>query len=539
MERMTYRQYQAVEREMRREERKRRRKKALTILVVLLLLVFVLLIFLDLKGIIDVPSVSSRVSQAWEAFRDSRQMPAQAAVEETTQVTTEEETLPPEPETTPAPTQAPTSVTVEETTQVTTEEETLPPEPETTLAPIQETTLALTPAAPAEPETTEWMYFYHWEVLEDGDSLNDYNFGCNPLDEEGAVLTAEWLHPELVRRMTDDPALGAAAMAWVEINTGVKFLPGYYNPDREGWMNIINRKIDEFILSPDCYCQCLEPFIRYLANANEVDVRACTQVTDQMYMYSDGRTRSQVVVFESKDCSGYELVYTFIIKGNVHEVAFRANCGFQPTGVTDKTNIVLPPEPEPETEPETEPVTEPETEPWVEPPTEAPTEPPTYPEKDPELASYEYVESNDDPGLGEDTNTGVGSTVSAADQPYNSDHNSSYNEQVEAEKWVEDINTTQRVGGDDNTPSYTPPVEYVTNPAEPEAEPETVPLTEHNNGGTGGTVVEVSGGQEETVDVGTVASIDEVRTPQSAVEYGNDAIETGPVGEWGEGAPPD
>ena len=197
---------------------------------------------------------------------------------------------------------------------------------------------------------------------------------------------------------------------------------------------------------------------------------------------------------------------------------------------------------EPETEPVTEPSTEPPTEPVTEPETEPVTEPSTEPEKNPELASYEYVEPNDDPGPGPDTNAGEGAVYSPEDQDTNSNHMSDYEEYVEAIEELEIVNESQKTGDDDNTPSYTPPVEYVTNPAEPEAEPETLPPSViDNNGDTGNTAVEAvvvnEVGEEEIVEIGTAAPIDEPTPiqPPAAIVGGEPITE--PAGEWG--GPPD
>lgn len=208
-----------------------------------------------------------------------------------------------------------------------------------------------------------------------------------------------------------------------------------------------------------------------------------------------------------------------------------------------ETEAPTEPETEPPTEAPTEPPTEAPTEPPTEPETEPPTEPPTYPEKDPELASYEYVEPNDDPGPGPDTNAGEGAVYSPEDQDTNSNHMSDYEEYVEVIEELEIINESQKTGDDDNTPSYTPPVEYVTNPAEPEAEPETLPPPViDNNGDTGNTAVEAvvvnEAGEEEIVEIGTAAPIDEptpIQPPATIV--GGEAISTEPAGEWG--GPPD
>ena len=185
--------------------------------------------------------------------------------------------------------------------------------------------------------------------------------------------------------------------------------------------------------------------------------------------------------------------------------------------------------------------TEAPTEPPTEAPTEPPTEVPTYPEKNPELASYEYVEPNDDPGPGPDTNAGEGAVYSPEDQDTNSNHMSDPEEYVEVVEGLEIINESQKTGDDDNTPSYTPPVEYVTNP-EPKAEPETLPPpVVDNNGDTGNTAVEAvvtnEAGEEEVVEIGTAAPINEpTPTQPPAAIVGGEPI-TEPAGEWG--GPPD
>ncbi len=448
------------------------------------------------------------------------------------------------------------------------------------------------PAIELAMEEDLWYRFYNPELLEDDDPDNDYNFGRNPLTWEHT--DAEYYESEFRARLKVDPALAAADMAWLDANVGTRYLGEFYESCKGDWAKTMNLVKEEFMADQLLYYQNLDAFFQFLDSAVKVEVRECWTVSDQMYMnpYTvDGVP--DIIVMLTDDHSGYELVYTFKIKDNYFEVAYRINCGYQPTDVAEimhitpqpnpvsrseptsyipettphvpETTPYVPPEPttpepttpepttpepttpepttpepttpepttpepttpepttpEPTTpEPTTpEPTTpEPTTEPPTQPPTEPPTEPPTTYNKDPEKATYEYLEPNDDPGPGVDTNNPADPQHSIKDQPENSNHYESYDDYVEDIQELEIINEVQKTGEDDNAPSYIPPV--VVDPVSNETEP--APVID-NNGDTG-----------NGPDSAPINEVTPIQAPAIVADTG-EPINTEPAGEW-EGPP--
>lgn len=444
-----------------------------------------------------------------------------------------------------------------------------------------------------------WIHYYDMDIQANGLAEDDFNFGPNPITD-GQVREASYYDAELRERLKWDPALAATVTAWVDANVGTRYLGKFYEACKNDWATTINRAKLIFAADQMAYYKNLDALFRFMNAASYVEVRPCQGVTDQMYMnpYTpDGIP--DVIVMETTDHSGYELVYHFAIKPNGNgsgangsgpdndfTVAFRINCGFQPTNVATLMDITPQPEParttiqqptpqtekggstpdptprketetdapdpnphketetdapdptphtetetdapdptphtetetdaptpqtetdeptpqtetdQPQTEtdptpqtetdptpqtetdepePQTEPHTEPQTEPHTEPQTEPHTEPSELPQKNPEEQNGQNEEPNDNPGVGEDTNNGEGATTSTADQPENSDHYDSYDDYVDKTQDLEQTNEEQKVGGDSNEPSYTPPEASADEPA---AEPAAV----DNNGDSG------------------------------------------------------
>lgn len=346
------------------------------------------------------------------------------------------------------------------------------------------------------PDTKIWYKFYNTDLQYDQDKTNNFNFG--PAPKEGQ--SADYYVDDLLDRWDHDPALAAGDMAWADAILGTRYLGTFYESCKGDWAETINVTKVAFMENQMAYYTRLDAFHKLLTAAEKVEVRECHGVTDQMYMnpYTEDSV-PDVIVLKTGDQTGHELVFTFNIKGNQVEVAYRIECGYQPTNVAEVMGITpqeiapeaskpsgggttpsssttpnkpttpdsptpdnptpTPDNPTPTPEPPT-PTPEPPT-PTPEPPTPTP-EPPTPtpepgPEKDPTKLSDADTEPNDNTGLGEDTNNPSDSEHSTADQPTNSTEYPSYEAYTEDMKKMEQINNDQNVGGGSNEPSTPPP----------------------------------------------------------------------------------
>lgn len=363
-----------------------------------------------------------------------------------------------------------------------------------------------------EIEDGSWLYYYNLYLQADGIEGNEYNFGSNPY-EEGK--TAADYDAELRFRMQWDSALYAADSAWLDANVGTRYLGEFYESCKGDWAKTMNKAKEAFAKDQMVYYRSMDAFFAFLDSAVSITVERSEGLTDQMYMNpytADGVP--DVIVFETSDHEGWFLVYTFVIKETeTVKVAYRIDCGFQPTNVKDVMHITPQPKPQPEPNPTPGPQPQPQPEPTVTPtpptptptpspsptptpptptpsptptptptpptptptpPTPTPTPTPTPPTPTPTPPTPEYhkdpedgtqnedtedgdgVNPNNNPGPGEDTNNGEGATESTADQPSNSNHYPSYEEYREEMEEMADTNAQQRTGGDSNTPSYTP-----------------------------------------------------------------------------------
>lgn len=329
-----------------------------------------------------------------------------------------------------------------------------------------------------DEEEDEWYSFFNHVLLEDEDESNDFNFGPNPYVEGE---DAEYYDQVFRDRIKEDPALAAADLAWFDANLGTRYLGTFYESCEEDWAETINLTKNTFMHDQSVYYGTIRAFLMYLDHA-EVSLERGADLDDQMYMnpYTvDGIP--DIIVMETNDHEGLFLVYTFNVKGEEVSVAYRIECGFQPTNVEEVMHITPTPAPTPQPTPTPAPTPTPtptpvpETDPTPPPETEPETEPSTRPPKDPTQGTHgDIVAPNDDTGPGPDTNSGVGSTTSAADRNDTSTSYGSYEEYETAMEDLESINNSQRQGGDSNSPS-TRPVPIIPS----------APTTVDNNAGTG------------------------------------------------------
>lgn len=183
-------------------------------------------------------------------------------------------------------------------------------------------------------EEADWHYYN--DDVQGGDEDDDFNFG--PALEGD---TPEEVDANFRGRIEDDPALGSGAMAWVDYNTKTRYLGTFYESCEHKWAETINTAKDKFIESPETYANTRKPFFAFL-DAAEVTVEDGEVLEDQMYMnpYTGNENGSpDIIVMKTRNHTGKFLVYTWTIKGEEVSVAFRIDCGGQPTDVGEKMGI--------------------------------------------------------------------------------------------------------------------------------------------------------------------------------------------------------
>ncbi|MDO5480311.1 MAG: hypothetical protein Q4F58_01375, partial [Candidatus Saccharibacteria bacterium] len=238
----------------------------------------------------------------------------------------------------------------EATTNVTT------PPPEPTPEPTPE------PAEESEPiqEPESPWHFYNRDLQDDDDPDNDFNFGPNPIPEviaeagfanelaQGASLDEimKKIDPKLFDknlryRMVEDPALGAADMAWHDALTGTRYLGVFYDECESKWDAAINKAKEDWIGCSADYSETLEFFFEFLSKAEKVELRYVDKkLDDQMYMNPETVDYiPDVIVMETDEHTGWYLVYVYKIKDKKVEVMYRIDCGYQPTNVAKVMKI--------------------------------------------------------------------------------------------------------------------------------------------------------------------------------------------------------
>ncbi|MBR3386281.1 hypothetical protein IKG68_01820 [Candidatus Saccharibacteria bacterium] len=213
----------------------------------------------------------------------------------------------------------------------------------------------------------EWTWnFRHIAVMQDETKDNDFDFGLDPLEvilkrklnnnelsfsdlankserQLFALVTVGELLSEMVDEMAADPALGAAVMAWWDVNMGTRHTGEFfrkYEEEPDQWAKIINSAKAEWCANKDAYYKSLSAFVSALEHADVKLTYAASGLDDQMYQY--GFTTDlvpDVVVLESADLSGWLLTVTNNIKGRAVTFSYRVTCGFQPTNVGEVMNV--------------------------------------------------------------------------------------------------------------------------------------------------------------------------------------------------------
>ena len=392
--------------------------------------------------------------------------------------------------------------------------------------------------------SNQW-YFHNTELLYDGDSSNDFNFGPEPGNGSWTVADYEADYRETLR---NDPAIGAADMAYHDAVLGTRFIGKFYDECSGKWDAAINAAKEAFIADPTLYHETLKQYFAFRDTGTTTVETRDSGLNDQMYMNPFTVTGiPDVIVMETDDHGGKFLVTTYVIKGSTSGIAnagedavingarqfktaYRISCGYQPTNVAEVMNITPQQKPTTPTTPSKPTQTTP-TKPTQTTPT-TPTTPtvPSY-DKDPTKGTQgEVVAPNDNKGPGPNTNNGVGSTTSAKDKPTNSGNGMTYPEYREEVKEIKEVNQTQKTGNDNNTPSYTPPSSTVTTTdSTGKTTTTTTKPTVDNNGDKG------NGSQSAPINNPTPATQSSARSAETNKPITN--TESNPAGEWS--GPPD
>lgn len=225
------------------------------------------------------------------------------------------------------------------------------PEPET----VQEV-----PKPGTDPEPEPTVFFYNDALQEDDDTDNDFNFGYdrykaavkayNDSDREvkKAKFIADWLDEDFRKGeegINKDPALAIADLGYADAVLNSHFLEECYEENICGdveWGVTLNKAKKKAIKDGGYWKGIVEDFNNTFdkAEVKVVEIEDFTKVKDQMYMRSStSKYGPDIVVFETDNQKGHLLVYTFNIKGTKVEVAYRAECGYQPCNVEKSMGI--------------------------------------------------------------------------------------------------------------------------------------------------------------------------------------------------------
>jgi hypothetical protein len=299
-----------------------------------------------------------------------------------------------------------------------------------------------------EEDATEELHyaFFNPPLQYDEDESNDFNFGYNPYDYDKEVQKdADWFDKDFRSRFAIDPALLAADAAYLDSVVGTRYIGVFYEGAKQDWAQAINDAKVYWMENELDYYKSIDAFSAFLDSAEKVEVlQSDGKETDMMFMnpYTvDGVP--DVIVMKTDDHKGHYLVYTFRIKGQAFKVAYRIECGYQPTNVSKGMKINPVPPPSKKVDPTPDPT-----------PTPQPTPTPTPNPKDKTKGTQgDVVKPNDDPGPGPDTNNGQGAKESKVEEHPNSTDVKDYKEYKETVQELKDTNKEQKTGSDPSTPT--------------------------------------------------------------------------------------
>lgn len=274
----------------------------------------------------------------------------------------------------------------------------------------------------------EW-HFYNTDLQYNESVADDFNFG-----PAVAAADANAADQELRSRMSIDPALSAAVMGYVDAKLGTRYLGTFCDgEDKDEWATIINNTKQYWLTDVADYDATLTCFFDLLNRASKRLETA--EGTDKMYMNPATIDGTPDVIIRDTKNSGTYLIYTWQIKNAKFEVAYRLECGFQPTEITKTTKVVSQgsdptPTPKPTKDnpsPSSDSTPNPGPKPTPTPnPTPNPDPDPTPPPKpDPDPSPKDptkgtKVDPNDDDGPGKNTNNPDDPNHSTEDKDSNS-----------------------------------------------------------------------------------------------------------------------
>lgn len=294
--------------------------------------------------------------------------------------------------------------------------------------------------------------FMNYALQFDDDPSNDFNFGPNVWDPNH---TEAKYYDELWRKaMLQCPGICAGCLAWFDCRLGTRKLMGdFYEACKENWATAINVAKDAFILDPELQRSKCELLFTMLDEHATCVIRAGEKgITDQMYIdpYTDNGI-PDVIVMETEQTLSHFLVYRVEIKGNIFEVIFRLECGFQPTNCAKEMDIKPVPQPQKKVNPQ--PTASGNNPPPVTPP---PKEKEPQKDKKQDIWQPDKGFPSNGGDEGPDTNNGKGAQESKYEETHTDTQDFNKPEDVKKEQQErKEVDQKQKTGDDPNKPTVT------------------------------------------------------------------------------------
>lgn len=323
------------------------------------------------------------------------------------------------------------------------------PEPESESESEPESEPQSEPESEPQSEETQ-VVFYNLDLQDDGDAENDFNFGYDRYAAAEAAFLASgktegrqefelaWILKDFKETIETDPAAATAIIGYADAVLGTRML-GFFKNETNSWDKALNDAKVSFVENAEDWrlsTVAFEGLIDNMCTAQIVEISKDDKLEDQMYMFpytTDFAYGPDVIVMKS-DAVGHILQLTFeATKAKKLVLAYRLECGYQPVNV-EKAMGIKPVTIEELTGKATGTTGKPTgttgkaTGTTGKPGKEEHTGEPNCDPADSTLRTSENGGPGDTKGSGPDTNNGVGSMISAAEEPGASNTLNSYEE---------------------------------------------------------------------------------------------------------------
>lgn len=294
--------------------------------------------------------------------------------------------------------------------------------------------------------------FMNYALQFDDDPSNNWNFGPNvwdPNHTEASYYDAIWR-----KAMLQCPGICAGCLAWFDCKLGTNKLMGeFYETYQQNWITAINAAKEAFILDPELQRSKCELLFTMLDKQATWVIRAGEKgIKDQMYIdpYTDNGIPN-VIVAETEQTLSHFLVYRVEIKGNIFEVIFRLECGFQPTNCAEEMKIEPVPQPQKKVDPQ--PTASGNNPPPVTPP---PKEKEPQKDKKQDIWQPDKGFPSNGGDEGPDTNNGKGAQESKYEETHTDTQDFDKPADVKQEQQErKEVDQKQKTGDDPNKPTVT------------------------------------------------------------------------------------